>query len=289
MTYHSFADYKEENRSWITLARSEFYPDYLPQAKNFYGPVLVEFHALLTTAPNSAQLYRNIMATQSTWMRTQLCRVFRKYISPSTPVELLKRKIATEQTIKDFQQQFRNIAAAQTAFEARPNPDESLCALMWEYKDRGRSGYDLTQELFGILRNQLSGLEILGPEGAGRDIQLQEVWPDYPSESRPVDFVIRKADQILAIGLARYDGDRGGAQEDDRIGQYREVAQEIIQYCDNHELPSTKVIYVNDGPGLLTGSMWDDYSKLDTLIGNRIRVATLRMVPERITIEWLRS
>ncbi len=93
----------------------------------------------------------------------------------------------------------------------------------------------------------------------------------------------------MAVGLARYDSDRGGAQEDDRIGQYREVAREIIEYCDSHNMPKMKVIFVNDGPGLLAGSMWDDYGRLEKLIGNRVKVATLRMVPERITTEWLLS
>ena len=34
-----------------------------------------------------------------TWMRIQLCRVFRKYVSPATPVEMLKKK--TKQKIRD--------------------------------------------------------------------------------------------------------------------------------------------------------------------------------------------
>ena len=49
-------------------------------------------------------------------------------------------------------------------------------------------------------------------------------------------------------------------KEDDRVGQYREVAQEIIAYTDNQGMYHVKVIFVNDGPGLLLGSMWNDYS-----------------------------
>lgn len=38
-----------------------------------------------------------------------------------------------------------------------------------------------------------------------------------------MDFVISSKDKkvIYAVGLARYDGDRGGAQEDDRTGGYK--------------------------------------------------------------------
>lgn len=95
--------------------------------------------------------------------------------------------------------------------------------------------------------------------------------------------------KVLAIGLARYDSDRGGAQEDDRTGQYREVAQEIIGYADSHDLPHIKVVYVNDGPGLLLGSMRSDYSYIEDQWPGRVKVVTLEMVPGRITAEWLRS
>ncbi|MFM2027279.1 MAG: hypothetical protein RLZZ339_1996 [Cyanobacteriota bacterium] len=94
---------------------------------------------------------------------------------------------------------------------------------------------------------------------------------------------------MLAIGLARYDSDRGGAQEDDRTGQYREVAQEILDYADSHGLPHIKVVHVNDGPGLLLGSMWNDYAYIEDQWPDRVKVVTLPMVPDRITSEWLRS
>lgn len=49
------------------------------------------------------------------------------------------------------------------------------------------------------------------------------------------------------------------------------------------------MIFLNDGPGLLLGSMWDDYTTLERSSPDKIMVLTLRMVPERITLEWLRS
>lgn len=93
---------------------------------------------------------------------------------------------------------------------------------------------------------------------------------------------------MLAIGLVRYDSDRGGAQEDDRTGGYFNCAQEIFMYTKLNKL-RTKVVFVNDGPGLLLGSMWDDYARLERSEKGRILVLTLRMVPERLTLEWLRS
>jgi len=59
-------------------------------------------------------------------------------------------------------------------------------------------------------------------------------------------------------------------------------------YVQKHNL-RTKVILLNDGPGLLLGSMWDDYSKLEESYLDKVMVLTLRMVPERLTLEWLQS
>ena len=175
MAEKSFDDYKSDNYSWITMAPSEYYPDYLQAATNYYGPVLAQFRTFLTTAASSSILYRSIMNETSGWMRIQLCRVFKRYISPNTPVELLKKKTRTEANIAGFQSQFRRIADAQAAFLQRPNPDEALCALMWEYKDRAKPGYNLTGTLFQLLRETIANSEVDGPEGAGQDLQLKEL------------------------------------------------------------------------------------------------------------------
>lgn len=221
-------------------------------------------------------------------MRIQLSRVFRKYVSPETPVEMLKKKSKEKKIIQQFGAGFRPIAEVQKAFSSRPVPDEALCALLWEYKDRGKKGYDLTERLFQILRTHLPNLEIVGPVRAGRDVLLGSVFADYPNPDRPVDFLIREGKQVLAVGLARYDSDRGGSQEDDRTGQYREVAQEVISYAKSKSL-NIKVIFVNDGPGLLLGTMWKDYAKLEQSGNGRVKVVTLRMIPKRITMAWLKS
>jgi hypothetical protein len=89
--------------------------------------------------------------------------------------------------------------------------------------------------------------------------------------------------------FARYDSDRGGAQEDDRTGGYRDCAGEVLGFASRKKLGKLKVIFLNDGPGLLLGSMWADYSTLERSGKGRIRVVTLRMVPERITAEWLEA
>lgn len=214
------------------------------------------------------------------WMRVQLARVFKKYVSPETPVEMLKKKSAAAKICKQFGAGFRGIAEVQQKFKSRPVPDEALCAVLWEY--------DLTERMFSILRDKLPGFTLIGPERAGKDVLLGEVFEDYPNPDRPVDFVIHRGKRPVAVGLARYDSDRGGAQEDDRTGQYRDCAQEILGYARKKGL-NLKVIFVNDGPGLLLGSMWDDYAYLEKKWRGKVKVVTLRMLPERVTPEWLKA
>jgi hypothetical protein len=283
-----FNDYRDEGHLWITLSTGEYYPDILPLACELYKPVLVTFGQLLKSAHSSTDLFEAIAATNPQWMRIQLCRVFRKYVSPETPVEMLKKKSAAKEICERFGKGFRAVTEVQSHFTARPMPDEALCAVLWEYKDRGQKGYDLTERLFTIIREQFSDLKIIGPERAGKDVIMGELFKDYPKPDRPVDFVLFYRDTPVAVGLARYDSDRGGAQEDDRTGQYRDCANEVIQYSKTMG-KNLKVIFLNDGPGLLLGSMWRDYAYIENLWPGLVKVVTLRMFPERISIDWLLS
>ena len=282
-----FRDYKAENANWITLATGEFYPDILVDACNLYKPVLELFGQLLKSSESSEKLFLQTVEVNQPWMRVQLARVFRKYVSPNTPVEMLKQKRKAEWICREFGKGFRPIVEVQKAFLSRPMPDEALCAVLWEYKDRGQKGYDMTERMFELLRSKFPEFEILGPERAGRDILLGEVFEDYTKPDRPADFIIKDGNNILAVGFARYDSDRGGAQEDDRTGGYSNASRELLGYAVGKDL-RTKIIFVNDGPGLLLGSMWDDYSYIEEA-SDDIKVVTLRMITERITLEWLKS
>lgn len=269
------------------MASGEFYPDILSDACELYKPVLVTFSQLLKVSESSERLLREISDVKQSWMRIQLCRVFRKYVSPQTPVEMLKKKSLIPMVCEQYGKNFRPIAQVQQAFSSRPMPDEAICAVLWEYKDRGQKGYDLTERFFNLFAESFPKLSIEGPKRAGSDIQMQSIFPDYPNSNRPVDFVIRDASGTpIAIGFVRYDSDRGGAQEDDRTGGYVNCAKEILDY-DTLRNRGLKIIYVNDGPGLLLGSMWDDYSKLESMNPQRLLVVTLRMFEERLKEKWL--
>lgn len=283
----SFADYWDGAENWITLASGEYYPDILQDACNLYMPVIATFGQLLSTSYSSQNLFERISDYGNAWMRVQLCRVFRRYVSPTSPVEMMKIKSRKQQVLDTFSKDFRPIHVVQAKFNERPKRDEALCALLWEYKSRGQKGYTLTEEFFDLFQSRFPNLHISGPRRAGQDIPLGSVFEDYPNPMRPVDFIIRDEKRnLVAVGLARYDSDRGGAQEDDRTGGYKNCADEVLAYAQEHGL-GLRMIFLNDGPGLLLGSMWRDYASLEESWPGKIRVVTLRMVPERITAEWL--
>ena len=285
----TFADYWQGAENWITLASGEFYPDILEDACNLYMPVISIFGKLLAQSYSAENLFEQISEYSNPWMRIQLCRIFRRYVSPTTPVEMLKVKKRKEQILKRFGDEFRPIHVVQAKFNTRPARDEALCALLWEYKSRGQKGYSLTEKFFDLFHAHFPDFHIAGPKRAGQDILLGNIFEDYPNPTRPVDFIIYKNKKdICAVGLARYDSDRGGAQEDDRTGGYKNCADEVFTYAQNHQL-NIRMIFLNDGPGLLLGSMWRDYATLETRWPNKIKVVTLRMVTERLTDQWLRS
>lgn len=287
----NFRDFApEKRRSYITLSTGEYYPDILESACRLYLPVLETFSEILHRSESSSALFMNIAQVSNSWMRIQLSRVFRKYVSPETPVEMLKKKTQAKRICQDFGEGFRPIPLVQKYFDSRSLPDEALCAILWEYKDRGKKGYDLTDKFFDMIQDKFPDMCIWGPRGAGADIQAVTLWRDYPNNSRPLDFVISSEDRkvIYAVGLARYDSDRGGSQEDDRTGGYKNCSDEILNYVHSHGL-KTKVIFVNDGPGLLLGSMWEDYARIEERYPNEVKVITLRMIEECLTASWLRG
>src|SRR4030042_2700984 len=98
----SFGDYKIDGHKWITLATGEYYPDILKHACELYKPVLVMFGQILKTSESSIALFMQISDVKESWMRVELARVFRKYVSPETPVELLKKKTQANKICEQF-------------------------------------------------------------------------------------------------------------------------------------------------------------------------------------------
>ena len=286
-TISTFADYKKTSAEWITVLDTEFYPDFLDQAMVIYTPVIQRFIELVAGTKTSEDLLR-IIAQEKLPIRTQLQRVFRKYVSPSTSVEMLKKVTTTETIIKNFGDRFRSIEEICARLKERPVPDEALVALLNEYKDRGQKGYDLTEAFFQWFESKFPKYEITGPVRAGRDVMLNQVLEGYPKKTPADIFVKDRKGRPLLVGFARYDSDRGGAQEDDRTSGNRDKIAGILEYNRVHDT-RIKILYLNDGPGLMLGSMWNDYCDLETDGEGRTMVSTLKMLDTRFTEKWLLS
>lgn len=285
-----FRDYQDDAHEWITVIERPFFPDSLDTAAVLYGPILDRFSELVDEASSSVGLFRSIQEEPSE-LRVKLLRVFRRYVSPVTPVEMLKRKNKADETISQFGDRFRDLEAVRIKLAGRPDPDETIMGLLDEYTDRGAAGYTTTEAFFTWFEAEFAddGWTIEGPVRAGRDVDLQRVLPDYPNPIA-VDLVIRDPEgSIRVVGFGRYDSDRGGAQEDDRVGGNLQHLQEILSYADSTDR-DLKVLFLNDGPGLLLGSMWRDYSEIEEYDPGRCMVATLKMVQAgRFSRAWISS
>jgi hypothetical protein len=130
-------------------------------------------------------------------------------------------------------------------------------------------------------------ITISGPRGAGRDIELNTIFPDFEGQY-PCDFVIRKADtsEVLAVGFARYDSTRGGAQSDDRTGGNSYKVAKAKEYCDKTG-DIIRLVFLADGPGLAHNDTWFESCELDGAWNGNVRVTTLKLADDRITHEWL--
>jgi len=266
------------------------YPNDLPAAIESFRPTMVGFRQLVAASSTSVDLLRKIN-TVSNPLRTQLLRVFRWMVSKAVPVELLKKKGREDEIIRDYQGFFTPITELREALELVTDGDAALAFVFWQSRTRGQTGYQLTEELFTWVEQNLSGIEISGPRGAGRDPPLSEFLPAINSTT-PVDFGLFRiiegeetSRQLVGVGWARYDSDRGGSQGDDRVGVNIDHAREVLDYNEENGT-NIKVIFVNDGIGLNIGEMWDEYINLEEIHAN-VRVMTLAMLPEDLTIQWL--
>lgn len=286
----AFGEYEDEAQEWITFVAADYYPDYLEPATEKYEDDMAAFGDLLERAESSADVLRLINEEWTTTekQRTQLLRIFRRYVSPDTSVEMLKKKSNESMVIDDFGHKFRDIEAVRANWNARPQPDETLAALLDQHSDRGYKGYWVEEQVFQWFeRNFGDGFRLDGPRGPGRDVYLSDVFEGYPNDT-PADFVLYgPSGEPELVGFARYDSDRGGAQEDDRTGGNENVVKSVTRYSERNGL-DVKILFVNDGPGLLLGSMWDDYARIDASAEN-VKVCTLKMLDERVSEEWVLS
>ncbi|PKI12188.1 hypothetical protein CW743_09060 [Staphylococcus shinii] len=277
-------DFSNSIAHQLTIFDTPFYPDTLEAAEAMHLPTLEEFKELLDISLDSNDLLIRI-AEKKNPMRTQLMRIFKRYVSPDTSVEMLKTKSKIPSIIENFGNRFREISVVREKFDERGINDLVLIALLNEYTSRGDKGYFLTEAFFLWFDEKFDDLTLTGPVRAGKDVILSKVITGF-EEHIPADFIIKDGKEVKVVGFARYDSDRGGSQEDDRIKGNKNNAVEILKYNEKFN-KNIKILFLNDGPGLLLGSMWKDYVNLEEMSPELIKVVTLKMLDERVDKEWI--
>ncbi len=217
-------------------------------------------------------------------------KAFRRCVSTSLDTEMAKKigKVSTADLCATIGHTFKPIDLVRSQFAGFGEAErDTLAALMGENDERGKSGYELTELFFTWFAANRPLFTIEGPRGAGPDVELSTLFPAFDG-SFPCDFVIRQAAtrKVRAIGFARYDASRGGAQSDDRTGGNSDKVFKARKFCEISG-EDFRVIFLADGPGLAHNDTWEEACLLDGAWDDNVRVTTLKLAPTRLSDEWL--
>ena len=277
-----------------TFSTTATFPEALDTAILDYREDIEAFATIVAASADTGDLLRRIRETpMAADNRMSLLKLFRRCVSPVCDTEMTKKikKIPTAQIIEGFGDTFKSIDVLKAQFKMPLTEAHvvALSLLLAENDNRGQSGYALTGAFFDWFNAQghLSPLEALGPRGAGRDIELNTLLPDFPL-GYPCDLIIRaKGDSsIKAVGFARYDSTRGGSQSDDRTGGNANKVDKAREY-QREKGTSFRLLFLSDGPGLLHGDTLEESCRLVGMLDGAVRVTTLKLAPSRVTLPWL--
>lgn len=268
------------------------FPEVLDLLIGKYDNTIDVFCQLIEESESSAEVLRKIRTTDhDANERMALLKIYRRCVSPVLDTETTKKikKVSTDTLVEAYGETFKPISKLRAQFSNLPKEYKyALAALVGEYDTRGQLGYHLTGAFFDWFEDHFAGqYTIEGPRGAGRDIELSELYPDFKG-SYPCDFVIRSDSnqEVRAVGFARYDSTRGGAQSDDRTGGNANKVEKVKAF-DQITPTRLKLIFLSDGPRLMHGDTWEEACVLDGQWNGRVRVVTLKLAAVRITSDWL--
>ncbi len=284
----------EPNKIITPIDASIRFPEILTSCQSKYKEDISRFKSLVEQSDTSAALLARIRTSEfSADERMSLLKMFRRCVSPVLDTEMAKKitKVSTDSLVQSLGHTFKRIDLLKQQMAALSKDEESaLAALIGEYDTRGQLGYLLTDAFFTWFEDHFAGqFTIEGPRGAGRDIELSSIFPSFTG-SYPCDFVIRDIvhRNVCAVGFARYDSTRGGAQSDDRTGGNSDKvgkARELFNSTGN----KFRLVFLADGPGLIHRDTWAEACKLDGSWDGNVRVTTLKTASSRITASWLQN
>ena len=295
MNEHKYFSAIDDPMRVVTLIDSTMrFPEVLDVLLARYNEPIDTFCELVLGSTSSADLLCKIRSSEyNAKERMALLKIFRRCVSPVLDTETSKkiRKISNETLITDFGYTFKPIESLVGQFvDLSIEMRYALAALIGEYDTRGHQGYELTGEFFSWFEREFrNSFVIEGPRSAGRDIELYTIFPEFKG-SFPCDFVIREvnSNEVKAVGFARYDSTRGGAQSDDRTAGNANKVEKAKAFQRETNI-NFKLIFLSDGPGLVHRDTWKEACSLDGDWDGRVRVTTLMLAKERITADWLAS
>lgn len=276
----------DPNSVVMAIDKAIRFPEILEVTLAKYKDSIENFCQLIAEVDSSAELLSRIRGKEFTGKkRMALLKMFRRSVSTVIDTEMAKKvsAVQTKTLVDNYGHTFKAIGVLKEQFGALSKENKgALAALIGEYDTRGQIGYSLTSLFFEWFETEFEEvMTIEGPRGAGRDIELATVLPGFKGEY-PCDFVIRKAKtkEVLAVGFARYDATRGGAQSDDRTGG------KAKEYCAASG-DKLRILFLADGPGLAHGDTWRAACDLDGEWDGNVRVTTMKTADVRVTDKWL--
>lgn len=275
-----------------TIDNSIKFPEILDVLKDRYNADIDLFTELAKSSSSSAELLKNIRSgSLNSKTRMSLLKIFRRCVSPVLDTEKTKKikSVSTDTLVNNYGGSFKDIEVIKRQFTSMSEEVKaSLAVLIGEYDTRGYQGYELTGRFFDWFGASFGEqFSIDGPRGAGKDIELSTIFPDFIG-SYPCDFVIsgRISHEVFAIGFARYDSTRGGAQSDDRTGGNQNKVSKAKEFCSQSGR-KFRLIFLSDGPGLTHRDTWEEACLLDECWGENVSVVTLKTAKTQITRDWL--
>ena len=291
----SFLSTITDPHSVITAIESGLrFPEVVPVMRQKYEVAIRQFADLVDDSTSSGDLLERIRTPQiPSARRMGLLKIFRRCVSGVCDTEATKKitTITTRSLVDNYGSTFKPISKVKEQFAGLDDVFIAVLAVaLGEYDNRGQQGYVLAGQFIDWFADEFKDhLMIEGPRGAGPDIELETVLPGF-NQSCPCDFVIRNSlDRgVLAVGFARYDSTRGGSQSDDRPGGNSAKVHMIQKHCLRIR-KSLRIVFVSDGPGLAHNDTWAEAVRLDGLWKGNIRVTTLKLANQRVTLGWLRG
>lgn len=268
------------------------YPESVSIAASNYLEEINDFINILRGSNSSGDLLAKIRSPSiKSEKRMTFLKIFRRSVCPVLDTEQSKKikNVSTESLINQYGSFFKSIELLHSQFNNMQEYEKLILAnLLSEYDSRGQSGYYLTDRFFNWFRESFSNeMSILGPQGAGKDIELSGLFADF-SGRFPCDFVITSnaTENLLAVGFARYDSTRGGSQSDDRTSGNSLKVEKLKSYY-NETGRLIKIIFLADGPGLSHKDTWEEAQDLDRSWADNARVTTLKIAHLVVTRNWL--